>query len=570
MSISYILDPHDPEIIPPRRSIIPSIHPDSTPGKILFGGISREPLPDLKDVQGDIVYLFPKRAENFIFFRIADVPSFKKALAKFKPSSAHDTATFIFEIAKHKKSVQAGGKVPIIKKASYQIAFSRMGMDYLGVRDETGDVRFDHRAMRDDKDMLGDQMQWDPEFNKKDFDPVHGSANKDDGTALHGVITVAAGDDETCDEYTKETIALFGESIKVVIVLEGRARPGDNAGHEHFGYKDGISQPALRNLTSERPGQIQVNCGVVIIGFKGDPVIDGAGQRPAWTKGGTMMVFRKLQQYVQLFNAYLEKNGPRWKDFVPAVPQSEALTDKQGEELWGARMIGRWKSGAPIALCPYKDNPEVAANPDMNNNFDYTIDGVNGLTDLYCPFSAHTRKTVPRNIDPYVQRAFLESSMMVRAGLPYGPEVQVMLPGEDPNEDLRGLLFISYQSSLDQGFVRQTVSFANNDYFPITSLVPTHTGQDPIIGGPPAANTPAAVATVEYDKPPEIEPKTGDLVNLATTSEGNIIEVSGFAKVRSASAVDPPGVPQEFFVTSRGGEYFFVPPISTVTEWASS
>ncbi|KIK52446.1 hypothetical protein GYMLUDRAFT_208034 [Collybiopsis luxurians FD-317 M1] len=536
MSISYSFHPHDPEIIPPRRLIIPSIHPESTPGKILFGGISREPLPDLKDVQGDVVYLFPKRAENFIFFRIADVPSFKKALAKFKPSSAHDTASFICEIAKHnRKGAQADGKPPIIKKASYRIAFSRMGMDYLDVRDETGDARFGHRAMRDDKDMLGDQMQWDPEFNKKDFDPVHGSANKDDGTALH---------------------ALFGTSIKVVIVLGGRARPGDNAGHEHFGYKDGISQPALRKLTTARPGQIQVNCGVVIIGFKGDPVIDGAGQCPAWTKGGTVMVFRKLQQYVQLFNAYLEKNGARWKDFVPPVPESQALTDKQGEELWGARLIGRWKSGAPIALCPYNDNPEVAANADMNNNFNYTIDGVNGLTDLFCPFSAHTRKTVPRNIDPYVQRAFLESSMMVRAGLPYGPEVQ---PDEDPDKDLRGLLFVSYQSSLDQGFVRQTVSFANNDYFPITSLVPQHTGQDPIIGGPPAANTSAAVAEVKYDKPPEKEPKTGDLVNLATTSEGNIIQVSGFAKVRPT-----------VFVTSRGGEYFFVLPISTVTKWASS
>ena len=39
----------------------------------------------------------------------------------------------------------------------------------------------------------------------------------------------------------------FGPSIEVVTVLEGDERPKDQAGHEHFGFLDGISQPALRS-----------------------------------------------------------------------------------------------------------------------------------------------------------------------------------------------------------------------------------------------------------------------------------------------------------------------------------
>jgi hypothetical protein len=40
----------------------------------------------------------------------------------------------------------------------------------------------------------------------------------------------------------------------------------------------------------------------------------------------------------------------------------------------------------------------------------------------------------------------------------------------------RGLLFVSYQSDLNSGFVRQTVGYANNDFFPTVSLIPTQHG----------------------------------------------------------------------------------------------
>lgn len=75
---------------------------------------------------------------------------------------------------------------------------------------------------------------------------------------------------------------------------------------------------------------------------------------------------------------------------------------------------------------------------------------------------------------------------------------------------------------------------------------------------------------VKYVSNPRVPLQNGDQVNLVLdTANGDEIIVSGVAKVRSKGAVDPPGYPQEFFVTSRGGEWFFVPPISTLKKWST-
>ena len=56
-----------------------------------------------------------------------------------------------------------------------------------------------------------------------------------------------------------------------------------------------------------------------------------------------MMVFRKLQQFVPEFDEYTAKNGRRWPEFAPGGDSAQ-LTDQEGAELFGARMVGRWKS----------------------------------------------------------------------------------------------------------------------------------------------------------------------------------------------------------------------------------
>jgi hypothetical protein len=47
------------------------------------------------------------------------------------------------------------------------------------------------------------------------------------------------------------------------------------------------------------------------------------------------LAFGKLKQYVPEFNAFLLKNGTGF----------DGLNAKEGAEFFGARLVGRWKSG---------------------------------------------------------------------------------------------------------------------------------------------------------------------------------------------------------------------------------
>jgi deferrochelatase/peroxidase EfeB len=70
----------------------------------------------------------------------------------------------------------------------------------------------------------------------------------------------------------------------------------------------------------------------------------------------------------------------------------------------------------PLALSPYIENTDLL-DPEQINNFDYTE------TIGRCPFAAHVRKTAPRNLEPIISKEYLDASVIVRAGIPYGDEV---------------------------------------------------------------------------------------------------------------------------------------------------
>ncbi|KAG8769979.1 hypothetical protein FRC12_004593 [Ceratobasidium sp. 428] len=292
-----------------------------------------------------------------------------------------------------------------------------------------------------------------------------------------------------------------------------------------------------------------------------------------------MMVFRKLEQDVIGFDNYVKERGKNWKDFIPEGNPGPELSEQEGIDLYGARLIGRWKSGAPLARCPYRDNQDIFADeeetkkisedPDRINDFDYLVDDVAGVSanapsNYYCPFTAHTRKTVPRNLHPYIDKSLLEAGGIVRAGIPYGDEVtKEERDAYDPKKPSpRGLLFVCYASSLDQGFVRQSVEYGNNNYFPTTSFIPTNHGQDPIIGYSPEAPSNGALLHEATSF------NNGDQVEIQFQSDEKYLSVSGFVKAKPRDFVRPPA--EKYFVTSRGGEYFFMPSIPTLEAWAGA
>ena len=64
--------------------------------------------------------------------------------------------------------------------------------------------------------------------------------------------------------------------------------------------------------------------------------------------------------------------------FLSAFAEFNAfVVDKAAEneispDLLGARIIGRWKSGAPVDLASTADDPVLAVDPSRNNNFDFS------------------------------------------------------------------------------------------------------------------------------------------------------------------------------------------------------
>uniref|UniRef100_A0A0W0G2I0 Dyp peroxidase n=1 Tax=Moniliophthora roreri TaxID=221103 RepID=A0A0W0G2I0_MONRR len=471
-------------------------------------GASQSAGLNLDDIQGDILVGMKKDKELFFFFGIQDAATFKAKLG----SDIHNLITSTTQLL----------DVSLQPVTAVNIAFSQTGLKALGNSDDLKDRLFQAGQFNDARDLA------DPGTGNW----VQGFA----GTSIHGVFLIASDTQENVDAELANIQNILGNSITEIHRLQGAARPGDEKGHEHFGFMDGISQPAVKGFVqTPLPGQSVVDPGVILTAQTGD-----SNSRPAWTKGGSFLAFRQLQQRVPEFNKFLVNNAL-------SVP---GLTAQENAELLGARMVGRWKSGAPIDLAPLRDDPALAADRQRNNFFTFDHDDAKfnlSKNVTMCPFSAHIRKTRPRadfsNDDT--------ENQIIRAGIPYGPEVtdaEAAAQASSGSPELeRGLAFISYQSDISKGFAFLQKKWANNKSFrrvlaifsmknPLTvmttyDVLAYRVGLDPIIG---SANS----------GPPGNAPRTIGGLDPTNPDRDIVINTD--------------------FVVSRGGEYFFSPPISAL------
>ena len=127
--------------------------------------------------------------------------------------------------------------------------------------------------------------------------------------------------------------------IVEVLRIKGQVRPGFESGKEHFGFADGISQPSVIGVDkTPLPGNPQaIRPGVILFGHEGD-----AEARPEWAKDSSFLVFRQLDQMVPEFDRFISEHALN----LPG------LDFKHARDLLGARLVGRWKSGAYINPLP--------------------------------------------------------------------------------------------------------------------------------------------------------------------------------------------------------------------------
>lgn len=113
-----------------------------------------------------------------------------------------------------------------------------------------------------------------------------------------------------------------------------------------------------------------------------------------------------------------------------------------------------------IDLTPFFDDPELAET--RNNNFHFTAE--RDFQKL-CPFAAHIRKTLPR-ADLEDLGFSIENRRIARRGIQFGPELTRAEKQQKKTLLGRGLLFVSYQSSIVNGF--QFIQQSKEHRIPVT------------------------------------------------------------------------------------------------------
>ncbi|MEV5012153.1 Dyp-type peroxidase [Streptomyces sp. NPDC056159] len=212
---------------------------------------------------------------------------------------------------------------------------------------------------------------------------------------------------------------------------------------EHFGYRDGVSNPAIEGSGIAGSNQLErpLRAGEFVLGY---PDELGGVQTP-WPeilgRNGSYAVFRKLHQRVAAFRRCLKDHS----------------TSREDEELLAAKVLGRWRSGAPLALSPHQDDPALGADPHRRNTFLYERDDPAGFI---TPGGCHIRRANPRDASVAGE---VRLHRMIRRGAVYGPPLADGAV-EDDGAD-RGLLFAFIGAHLGRQFEFVQSEWLNDGVF---------------------------------------------------------------------------------------------------------
>jgi len=432
--------------------------------------VRTSPALDLNDIQGTLLRGRPDAYHGvYLLFRIDDSEAVKRSLRSVLP----------------KVTTAAAWESP--RPFTLNIAFTYSGFEALGLppdslasfADEFRDGMAARSAVLSDVGT-SDPQQWIAPLGSRD---------------VHIGVLIVARSVEALDEPVGVAQQLDG--VRMIYRLDVGVLP---TGREHFGFRDGIGDPHVTGSTDRpRPGHDPVMPGEFVLGYEDEQGKLSAGPTPdVLAHSGAYLAFRQLHEDVAAFRRYLRDNA----------------RSPQDEELLAAKMIGRWRSGAPLALSPEHDDPELGADPQRNDDFGYYDDDLDGLR---VPRGCHIRRANPRDS---LKDSIVSTNLhrVIRRGAAYGPALPDGVLEDDGAE--RGIVFIFMGASLARQFeFVQQVWMNDGEDFDLGDE------RDPLIG----ANDGTGTFTI-----PERPLR------------------------RRLSALPR-------FVTVRGGEYFYLPGIAALT-----
>ena len=453
---------------------------------------------ELHDIQGNILRAYGFPCARYEIARITSAPAARRLLGGLLERG------WVTSAATWDPDAKPG--------STLNIFFSWHGLAALGLPAASLDSFPEEfrKGMPARKDVLGDVGRNDPAQWEFGTDPEQAHVF----FAVYG--RTPANRDAMLSTLRAEA-AKVGSAVAVTHALdaEGQGNHG-----EHFGFADGIGQPAIEGSGApEYPGDgtplgdgtwAPLKAGEFVLGWPGETGYPVSMPAPeALGRNGSYLVYRKLAQDVVAFRTFLREQAVR-------VYGSDSAEDV---ERLAAKLVGRWRSGCPLMRSPDRDDRGVAADWSRNNDFRYASDP-EGRT---CPVGSHIRRLNPRDALDARGDELVRTHRIVRRGLPYG----TWLDGDVDDGQERGVAFMAINSSIAYQFEHVQRAWANSGEFAGLDRQDV----DPLAGEP---------------------------------RQGSRFRVYG-----------PEGAPKRLtnlpaFVTLKGGGYFFIPGLTALRLIASN
>jgi len=330
------------------------------------------------------------------------------------------------------------------------VAISCAGLEALGVPraslesfPEAFRVGMAARARQLGDEGVNDPKNWDRPFGTGDVH-IGLSAFSDSEEKRRRVLAIA-----------REQYENFS-GIRVLASQNFGAQPGDL---NPLGYKDGIDQPAIEGSGDEPlPGRGRpIKAGEFILGYPGEAGVPLPMPQPdILGRNGTYVGLRKYQSRVGAFNRFLHANG----------------STEDERELLAAKLVGRWRSGAPLTLAPDVDNPALGADPQRNNDFNYA----NDPRGRQVPLGSHIRRMNPRDTE-LARLTDVNLHRLIRRGTTYGAPYDPNALSEQDDEVPRGAYFLFISAK-----AMATIEFLQREWINDGNFIGAGNERDPIIG----------------------------------------------------------------------------------------
>jgi Dyp-type peroxidase family len=444
----------------------------------------RLPLRDSEEIQGNVLGAFNKPHTTFLLLNFTNQQGARDWLKEVLPrvTTTNELEDWNKEFSEAKRA--SGGQDPPMQAVWVNVGLTIDGLDALAE---------DFDSLDDDLTRLADRWGGFAAFRQKPrarADSVGDRGRSAPETWLFGgpgqpdvdaVVTVAADEPEDLQTRLSEIEQHAATNgVTTIFRLEGNTLPGERAGHEHFGFKDGISQPGVRQFHEpdpddhdERkghPGTELVQPGEFVLGYRDEHHDDRDHNAiPGWMKDGSFQVLRRLAQDVPGFWAQMR--------------QAEDLNDFEGgADRLAAKAVGRWRSGSPLAHAPHRDKPS-ARTPAKINDFEFEAEEAGEEDDpegRRTPRFAHIRKTYPR-----AERFDDDRHRIMRRGIPYGLHFDPGLGRGHGRDAERGLIFNAHCADLAEQFEFIQQQWVNEPSFPPPEEDGgggPNPGRDPVIG----------------------------------------------------------------------------------------